>query len=389
MGKKERGRNKNRQGGWSRRKDGRLDVYVTVDTPHGTRLARTTKKTEDEADEWITTTKYEARRGAFLSFDASTLTTGQFVDRWLEDSVRDSVRKITYATYRQDFERHIEPTLGRVKLSRLTPAHVQAWQRRLIDEGVGAGTVSKALRLLKRALRQAAAWEMIPRNPAEYVKGPRYRPKETAYVRYEDVWRYLEAVKGDPFEALFVVAATGGPRPAELLALRWEDWDEAAPSIMIDESASTLGGGEFEYNSPKTDMGRRRIPLTGVAGLAMREHHRRFLEMRLRSGERGDYGKHLVFSALGDPSRPYSRFALYSRWRRHLQQAGLPHVSIYALRHTATMLLARAKTDPKTAQGILGHADVVTTLRIYTHFVQENAVEAVRNLDKMLGNSPE
>jgi site-specific recombinase XerD len=40
----------------------------------------------------------------------------------------------------------------------------------------------------------------------------------------------------------------------------------------------------------------------------------------------------------------------------------------FALRHTATMLLTSSKTDPKTAQGILGHADVMTTLKIYTHF---------------------
>lgn len=49
------------------------------------------------------------------------------------------------------------------------------------------------------------------------------------------------------------------------------------------------------------------------------------------------------------------------------------------------MLLGRSGADPKTTQGIMGHADIRTTLKIYTHFEEERAREAVGRLDGFLG----
>jgi integrase len=140
-------------------------------------------------------------------------------------------------------------------------ANCQAWRARMGKEGVSAAEQGRAIRLLRRALEQAVAWEMIPKNPAAHIKVPRYRAKEAPYIRAEVVPRYLEAARGDPYEALFVVAILGGPRPSELLALRWEDFDEEAGAIKIDESVSHLAGGELDWNEPKSEMGRRVVPL--------------------------------------------------------------------------------------------------------------------------------
>lgn len=84
-------------------------------------------------------------------------------------------------------------------------------------------------------------------------------------MRAEDVARYLEAVRGDPYKALYVVAILGGPRPAELLTLRWDDFDEATGTLRIDESVSHLAGGELDWNESKSEMGRRVVPLTAEA----------------------------------------------------------------------------------------------------------------------------
>jgi integrase len=49
------------------------------------------------------------------------------------------------------------------------------------------------------------------------------------------------------------------------------------------------------------------------------------------------------------------------------------------------MLPGQSGTDAKTAQGLMGHADARTTLKIYTHFEEERAREAVSRLDGFLG----
>jgi integrase len=57
-------------------------------------------------------------------------------------------------------------------------------------------------------------------------------------------------------------------------------------------------------------------------------------------------------------------------------------VPLYALRYTAVMLYAAAGTDVKTTRVVMGHSDPGTTLKVYTHFVEERAV---RSVDALLG----
>ncbi len=47
----------------------------------------------------------------------------------------------------------------------------------------------------------------------------------------DEIARFLDAAKGDPYEAFFVLALTTGLRPGELCGLRWRDVTTArAPS---------------------------------------------------------------------------------------------------------------------------------------------------------------
>src|SRR5258708_17024607 len=55
----------------------------------------------------------------------SRLTVGGFLDRWLEDTVKPRVRPLTYSGYAVNVRRHIIPTLGDVRLDRLSPEQVQ------------------------------------------------------------------------------------------------------------------------------------------------------------------------------------------------------------------------------------------------------------------------
>jgi hypothetical protein len=98
-------RNANRMGGTSTRPDGRVDAYLTIDTPTGPHRMRTTKATQEKADAWLLEARYLASRGAFSSFayDSDNLTVSEFVGRWLEDEVKPTVRRVTFAGYEQTY----------------------------------------------------------------------------------------------------------------------------------------------------------------------------------------------------------------------------------------------------------------------------------------------
>jgi integrase len=244
-------------GGSSARSDRRVDAYITVDTPFGPKQMRITKPDPERADEWLLEVRWLTSQGAFASsaYDSENLTVADLVGCWLEDEVREGARAVPFVQHEKSYRLRVSPApLGSIKLSKLSVANCQAWRARMAREGVSASEQGIVIRLLRRALEQALAWEMIPKNPAAHIKAPRYRPKEAPYVRAEEVPCYLEAMRGDPYEALYVVAILGGPRPSELLALKWEDFDEATGTIIIDESVSHLAGGKLDWNVPKSEL---------------------------------------------------------------------------------------------------------------------------------------
>jgi integrase len=66
------------------------------------------KKREDVADKLA---KALSNRADGLVFDAGDLTVGEYLKRWLTDSVRGSVRPSTYESYRRQVDRYVAPAM--------------------------------------------------------------------------------------------------------------------------------------------------------------------------------------------------------------------------------------------------------------------------------------
>ena len=62
----------------------------------------------------------------------------------------------------------------------------------------------------------------------------------------------------------------------------------------------------------------------------------------------------------------------------------LPQISLHGLRHTMATVLIAEGMEISTVSGRLGHADISTTLDIYTHFLKERDKTASKTLEKYL-----
>ena len=163
-----------------RRKDGRWVGQYTIYTATGPKYRYLYGKTRAAVAEKLT--KAMADRNGGLIFDAGNLTVGEYLDRWLSDSVRGTVRASTYERHEQLSRRHIQPALGRVKLKSLTPAHVRGLISEKLDHGLAPATVRKIQSTLHKALSQAVSDGLIPRNAAN-VKAPDLHPKRCVHYR--------------------------------------------------------------------------------------------------------------------------------------------------------------------------------------------------------------
>lgn len=93
-----------------------------------------------------------------LAFDTEALTFGEYLTRWLEDSEKGSVRETTYDNYEAIVRKHLVPSLGSLKLSKLWAAHLQGLHRAKLEEGLSPGRVSLIHAVAGRALNQAVKW---------------------------------------------------------------------------------------------------------------------------------------------------------------------------------------------------------------------------------------
>ncbi len=121
---------------------------------------------------------------------------GDYLDRWLGDCVRDSVKRRTYGSYAVIVRRHIAPALGAIKLSALSPAHVQRLYREKLGSGLSPTTVEHVHTTISKALKQAVRWGLIPRNVSEAVVAPKRNGREMRPLDARQARAFLRAAQG-------------------------------------------------------------------------------------------------------------------------------------------------------------------------------------------------
>src|SRR5918911_3455272 len=92
------------------KKSGLYMARYTVQTPTGPKRKTIYGKTRREVDEKLTRAK--ADRNIGLAFDSDNLKVGEYLQRWLSDSVKDSVKQTTYESYERLARIHLVPALG-------------------------------------------------------------------------------------------------------------------------------------------------------------------------------------------------------------------------------------------------------------------------------------
>jgi integrase len=336
-------------------------------------------KTRDEVHEKLIEALGNRAQG--LVFDAGNLTVGEYLTRWLNDSVRGTVRPSTFEVHRHMIEPHIVPALGRLKLKDLNSAHVRGFYREKLDSGLSAATVRKMHSVLRKALMQAVLDGLIPRNVCEAVKPPKVERKEIKPLDREQANALLEVASGDRLEALYVLAIHTGMREGELLGLKWEDVDLKAGVLRL-RHALVREGGKVTLGDLKTPKSRRSVRLTYAATEALRSHLERQVEEMERMGSLYQPGG-LVFATergtLINPSNLRNR-----SFKPLLKRASMPDICFHDLRHTCATLLLSQGTHPKLVQELLGHATIAMTLDTYSHFLPSMGDQTVRAMESAL-----
>ncbi len=376
MRSKAMGRRANGEGSIHQRKDGRWQASLSL--PTGKRQ-HFLGKTWEEAHAKLTVAKKNLMDGRPTSTERQTVL--QYLRRWLDDT-GPSRKPRTNTRYRELVELHVLPHIGRVLLSKLGPQDLQGVYARGLKAGLSPTTVNQVHAILHVAFKQAVGWDLMYRNPTDYVTKPRAEYKETIVLSPDQVRRFIDAATGTRYEALFVLAVLTGMREGEILGLRWRDVDLDEGLIHVRHSLQRIDG-YFQLVEPKSAKSRRTIAIGAIVIEALRRHRKSQAEERLKMGPSWE-DRDLVFS--NELGKPVEVSNLTQRhFRLLLEQAVLPRIRFHDLRHTAATIMLAAHGDVKVVSETLGHSQSAFTMDRYQHVARNMQSEAARAVEVALG----
>jgi integrase len=372
------GRRGHGEGSISQRKDGRYQAAITLDN-HKRKYfyGKTRKEVQDKLNRAL----YEQKQGTLVTGPHQTLKAQ--LERWLEQVCKLTMRPNTYKSYRSAIYCHLIPSLGHIKLQKLTIGDLQAFYAEKRGK-LKAGSLAVMNAGLSDALEDALKQGLVARNVAKLVDLPHAERYEGRILTVEQARTLLAVARGSRLDALLLVAVTTGLRRGELVALYWNDVDLEKGILQIRHNLTWVHGMGYVVGEPKSKAGRRKIALSSVVVEVLKEHKMRQEQARTQMGKKWqEYGLIFcnVYGGYFNPGRVWYLF------KKLLKQAGLPDVRFHDLRHGAATVLLAAKMDLKAVSELLGHSSVAVTVDIYQSVLPEQQQEIVNKMDDLYGRS--
>jgi integrase len=303
------------------------------------------------------------------------ISVGQYFGHWLDVAVKPPAqRPETYRGYEANVRLHILPYLAKFSLAKLQPYHIERWMLALRAKGLSPRTVQYCHAVLRAGLQHALRQGLVQRNVAKLVEGPKLERPEVEILEPEQVVRVLEAVRGDRFEAFYVLAITTGLRRGELLGLRWADIDLERAEIRIRKQLQA--GQHVELKTGR--KGWRTIAISPRALQALREHRAR----QLKDGELW-LGQDLLFCS--EAGTPMNASNLWRHTAALLKRAGIPHHRLHIYRHTFASLQLAEGAELHEVSKLLGHSGIQITNDTYGHLTRSARHAAAARIDRALG----
>jgi integrase len=294
-----------------------------------------------------------------------TMTLSEFVRAEWKPNAALALKKSSMRIYGYQLEKYIFPALGSMPLRDIQRGQIEECLSGLKLKGHATSTLRSVRATFSTVLEAAVERGHLDKNPAHgiRIREADFRKERRFYAPVE-IRKLLRAL-AEPCRTVVLTAVLTGMRIGEILGLRWKRVDLRRGTIEVTE---TYSSGEF--GSPKTRSSHRVIPVSTALRSVLESH---------RASSRNCGPEDLVFQT--PKGTPLNAKNLYNReLAPACDQIEQPRISWHSFRHTHATLLSEVGGSLKTAQALLGHSDLETTLNVYTHSIpdsQKTAVERV------------
>lgn len=342
-----------------------FNAYLGVDPLTG-KSKRTTRRgfrTQKEAKLALAHLQLEIEKGSFVKQDYSRFK--DVYELWYAQYV-NSVKKSTAQRVEYYFVKQILPIFGELKINKITPAFCQ----NAVNEWFSTSRSCSALKIYtSKVFGFAINQHLITDNPMNRIIMPRKKRtppklKEQKFLDKEQLNNLLSVIQSNETYQSFVMfrlLAFTGIRKGELLALVWEDINLQEETLSINKSVSSLIDGPI-ITSTKTIASERKISIDLQTLDYLKIWKLKQKKLLLSRGIRvKSNDRQLIFS------NQKNEILYHNYLKEILDKYPEYQITVHSFRHTHSSLLFEAGASIKQVQERLGHADIKTTLDIYTH----------------------
>ena len=291
------------------------------------------------------------REKAAFGVSDTNITVDQWFVRWIV-AYKGKCRVQTQDWYKNLYTAHIRPNIGNIRLSDVKEHHLQKILSDMSDHY--AKSTVRGIRLILRGLFETAQHNrLIVINPATHLTIAGRSPKQRRALTKDERKKYLSACTQNRFGTFAAFLYFFGLRRGEALALTGKDISR--DHICICKQHIFPSNNQPVLENTKTDAGIRNIPIPDAA--------RKYIDFdALPQGLlfTDDTGKALSYSEAVDRWNSFLSFALGDD----------TDITMHCLRHNYCTMLFEKKVDILTAKEYMGHEDIETTLKIYTHYTE-------------------
>jgi len=372
-----------------KRADGRYaaQIYLGRDESGKKRYKSVYARSPAELKEKETAVRLQLGRGLDVLSQRDSF--AAWADDWLRLKEKEGITCRQMDNYKRGVRLWKEALQG-YEIGQVRADDIERCLVTLADQGLSQRTIS-LYRSTIRQIMQRAVGRVIPANPEAQVELSAVGRKEEqrrALTAEEQQWIWDTPHRAQPVAVIMMLS---GLRRGELAALTWNDVDLKARTITVNKV--------IEYDS--NGVPDLRHVTKSAAGMRTVDIPQRLVDYM--SGLPRDnllvihsaHGGVMTESAWAKLWRSYMRvlnekYGVRTPADLERMKSGrpgpkkldmtIPHITMHWLRHTFCTLLYLAGVDVVQACAQMGHADVSTTLRIYTHL---DAIHKRKSVDKL------
>lgn len=283
--------------------------------------------------------------------------------------VKDNVKRDQW----YQVTKHIFPYIGEYQLKSIKPVQCQEVLNQMA--GMSFSSVTKVRDLMNFILEKAVQNEMIFKNPASHLNIPQTTKGRRRTITSYERKHFLTVVSENPRFIFFLFMLKCGCRPEEVAELRGSD-------IRMKDGVYLL-----HIRGTKTENSDRMVPLP--ADLYEMVKDKGPFELLCTNCAGSKYDKSSYNRLVASLKRALNISMGVEVYRNRLVPPLrlAPDFVPYDFRHTYCTDLQKAGVDVRTAQRLMGHANISITANIYTHVDEGQIIEAAHLLGAKEENS--